>query len=103
MISALKSLALTIALLAAMFALAGIARAADSDECEKADSELSISACTRVIDSGKEKGSNLARFYYNRGTGYSNLGKHREAVEDFNRAIELRKEYPYAIYNSGIS
>jgi tetratricopeptide (TPR) repeat protein len=78
------------------------ARASDAEDCGAADTEQSIAACTRVIESGKEKGANLARYFYNRGTNRLNLGRPKEAVADFDRAIELRKDYANAIYNRAV-
>ncbi len=44
-----------------------------------------------------------ASLYFNRGTAYTNLGKHAEAVADLSRAIDLRKDFANAFYNRGIS
>ncbi|MET0278125.1 MAG: tetratricopeptide repeat protein [Pseudorhodoplanes sp.] len=82
---------------------ATICHASDSEDCTRVDSEQAVAACTRLIDAGKEKGPALASLYFNRGTTYTTLGKHAEAVADLNRAIELRKDFANAFYNRGLA
>lgn len=39
----------------------------------------------------------------NRGLAYGRLGNHRKALENFDRAIKLNKNYAKAYYNRGIA
>jgi tetratricopeptide (TPR) repeat protein len=41
--------------------------------------------------------------YNNCGTAYLNLGNYRQAIVDYNKAIEIRPKYTDAYYNRGIS
>jgi hypothetical protein len=39
--------------------------------------------------------------YYNRGRAYQGLGNYRQAIEDYDRAIEIKPDYANAYYNRG--
>jgi tetratricopeptide (TPR) repeat protein len=39
--------------------------------------------------------------YNNRGFAYDNLGNHKQAIEDFNRAIEIKPDFELAYNNKG--
>ena len=41
--------------------------------------------------------------HYNRGVAYDKLGNKRQAISDFDRAIEINPEYARAYYNRGIA
>jgi protein O-mannosyl-transferase len=41
--------------------------------------------------------------YNNRGLAYDNLGNHKQAIEDYNRAIESEPGYADAYYNRGLA
>lgn len=48
-----------------------------------------------------QKSPNKARAYQNRGVVYQNQGKIEEALQDFNKALELKPAYDRALYNRG--
>ena len=62
-----------------------------------------IEACTKVIDSGRFSGVDLARAYYSRGTEHGNAGDHDRAISDFNVAIQLDASFAPAFYNRALS
>ena len=41
--------------------------------------------------------------YNNRGIAYYDLGNYKQAIEDYNRAIEIKPDYADAYYNRGIA
>ena len=51
--------------------------------------EKRVAACTRVIESGRLRGSGLAGAYQTRAEGYRIVKKYDEALADFARAIEI--------------
>lgn len=52
------------------------------------DSE-SIPSCTRAIASGRLSGKQLAEAHFNRGFGYWLDEKYRDAIQDYDKAVEL--------------
>jgi tetratricopeptide (TPR) repeat protein len=61
-------------------------------DCDSDNDELAIKACTLLI---KQNPRNPTTFF-NRGISYQNLGRHQEALEDYNAAIRLNpKEADY--------
>ena len=56
-------------------AVAGAAASPDWDRCSQLqDRDGSIAACTRIINSGAEKGHNLGMAFYERGNAYKAKG-----------------------------
>lgn len=41
--------------------------------------------------------------YFNRGNAYRNLKKHKKAIQDFTKAIEIKPDYEVAFNNRGLS
>lgn len=92
--------ALTLCFLLLAFAIP--AQADIADDCtQDTDMDLKIGGCTAVIRSGEWTGENLAWAYNNRGVGYSKSGEFRAAVENYDKAINLKSNYPAAINNRG--
>src|ERR1700719_1231093 len=58
-----------------------LAQSRDWSTCDKASGDASIAACTRAIQSGRYRGSDLATLYYNRGRTY------KDEKHDYDRAI----------------
>ncbi|MGD8886727.1 MAG: tetratricopeptide repeat protein, partial [Gammaproteobacteria bacterium] len=52
-----------------------------------------IASFTKVINSGRLKGSALAEIYRERGIHYAELGHYDKAVADFSNAVELNPNY----------
>lgn len=73
----------------------------DREYCSSASPELRIRGCTSLIASRKHKSADLALFYYNRGTAYSDKGNSKSAVDDFSRAIEINPYDARFFYNRG--
>lgn len=65
--------------------------------------DISIAACTRVIASGKSKGSDLANTFNLRGLRYSSKLEHDKAIADFNEALRLEPRNDITFYNRGMS
>src|SRR5579862_1556385 len=65
------------------------AMADDAEVCHKGDSDTSVVACTRLIESGAWSGKNLANVYYSRGRAYDFKGRSELAFADYNRAVQL--------------
>lgn len=73
----------------------------DWPDCVKADSEASIRACTRIINAGRETSEGLAVAYYNRGTAQVSKGNYDTAIADYDRAIQLNRDFAEAYFNRG--
>src|SRR5262245_8980281 len=83
-----------VSLVSAVFVLSGIAaapaRADDMDTCKNARSEDLIAACTRLIDSKKLRGGELANVYVLRGSGYARFKRDFDrAIADYTEALKL--------------
>lgn len=86
---------------------AGIARAEDVIQsrafanCRGGDglwSEMRISNCNEIIDGGKASGADLAKVYYYRGNARLAHSDFADAIEDYNRAIELAPDDASALH-----
>src|SRR5712671_5024664 len=80
-------------MLSILFGAAGLAAksaaADDAESCSKAAALEGISACERVIASGKFSGRSLAFAHYNRGLALLELGEYDRAINDFDIASRL--------------
>jgi tetratricopeptide (TPR) repeat protein len=77
--------------------------AAAQDRMDGCDSRKThIGVCTRLIKSGKFRENALARLYWNRGNAYARLDKYRDAVADYDRAIEADWRFAYAYFARGL-
>src|SRR5689334_12729546 len=75
-----------------VMATAGLSTAVvadDWDTCAKQTGDVAIAACSRAIASGRWKGQNLARTYFNRGAEYNGKDERDRAIADFDQAIRL--------------
>lgn len=75
------------ALVAALHALPGDARADDARDCETGKGRDPIAACTRAIAAGKAEGRALARLYYFRGLVHDERGASDAALKDYEQSI----------------
>ena len=92
--------------LAAMLALAGVARAQNLEQqrewCEDvSDPDHAIDGCTAVIQSGTGSLEVQAVAFNNRGYAYSRKGQYDRAIADFDQAIRLDPEIVLAFINRG--
>jgi len=60
-----------------------------------------LDVCTRVIRSKQVNQNDLAVALNNRGVAHYDRGQWQQALEDFNRAIELKPDYAKAITHRG--
>ena len=88
-------------LLAALPAFAQTS-AADFAKCASADPDTQIGACTAIIQSGQDTGTNLAIDYYDRGIGYAAKGVADQAIADYSEAISLNPAFALAYLNRGM-
>ena len=91
---------------AALFAIAGPvlvlpAAAGDADACAKGAGDEKIAACTRSINSGIWKGTNLAWAYTDRGIAYRAKGEPDRAIADYDKAIWLNPKFADAYNGRG--
>ena len=79
------------------------ARADDWDTCkdESVAADVSITACTKLINSRRNKGNDLAIAYYNRGISYRQKGDVDRALSDYNESIRINPSYARAFNNRG--
>ena len=100
-----RSAALIAALVLLVGAFATPAAANDRTICDSREStpDAAIAACTRLINSGKLKGRNLAPTYNNRGLNYNHKGEYDRAILDLNEALRLDPGMASAYNNRGWS
>jgi tetratricopeptide (TPR) repeat protein len=65
------------------------------------DADLVISACTTLIQSGKETTQGVVRALVNRGTAYRAKGQNDLAIEDYDQAIRIDPNLAIAFNNRG--
>ena len=93
------------ALVMGLFLVAGGVPAAaqqDSKVCAESSGDEAIRACTRAIDSGRNKGEALATLYYNRGWEYDEKREYQRAIRDYDRAIQINAK-PNYFTNRGLA
>jgi tetratricopeptide (TPR) repeat protein len=97
-----------IIVLAALLAITAAslpAHGAEYTDCNKAASEDGggdgVAVCTRLINSGRWKGLELARLYSNRSLAYTKADKLDLALADADRAIRISPDYVFAYDNRG--
>ncbi|MGH1353208.1 MAG: tetratricopeptide repeat protein [Methyloligellaceae bacterium] len=62
-----------------------------------------VSACTKIINSGRETKQNLAKAYNNRGVAYHDQSLFDSAIGDYSRAITNNPNYALAYSNRGLA
>jgi hypothetical protein len=93
-----------------LFALAGLvlfstpSTADDRKDClSQTHSDATIAACTRLLSSGKLKGTDLANVYNFRGFHHIELKQYDPAIADFDTVIKLRPNYALAFSNRSLA
>ncbi|NJO34630.1 MAG: tetratricopeptide repeat protein [Rhodospirillales bacterium] len=72
------------------------------EACAKSDvPQAQIDACTRLIDTRRLQGRELAQALYQRGAGYAAKGEYKEAVRDYTQALKFAPDSSDALYNRG--
>ena len=67
------------------------------------DSEKAIRYCTAVIDTGRLTDYELVHSLNSRGWAYYQEGDYDKAIQDYNRAIQLKPDYAFAFNNRGLA
>jgi lipoprotein NlpI len=77
----------------------------DFQQCEKAREfpERAIGACTRIIDSDRLSGNNLAIAFHNRGIARTRMGEYDAAIADLDKAIRVNPQAARAFTSRGIA
>jgi tetratricopeptide (TPR) repeat protein len=71
-------------------------------DCNQSDNlDLSIKACTELIEKYKLDNVNLAGAYFNRGNAYSDKKDYKAAIDNYGKAIELQPRNAGFYYNRG--
>jgi lipoprotein NlpI len=72
------------------------------EACAKSEVPQSqIDACTRLIDTLRPQGRELAQALYQRGAGHAAKGEYAEAVRDYTQALKFAPNSSDALYNRG--
>jgi len=72
------------------------------EACAKAEvPQDQINACTKLIDTRRLKGRELAQALYHRGAGYAAQGDYTAAVREFTQALKFAPGSTDALYNRG--
>jgi len=81
------------------------ARGGGSDwrECNGRDLDARISACTRILDRGRDSANNRASAYNNRGIAYFSKGEIDRAIKDFDEAIRIKPNNVVLYHNRGLA
>ena len=69
--------------------------------CKDANSDLSIDACTALIQSGRQNKSGLAEMFSDRGNAYFRKGDYDRAIQDYDQAIQLKPDSAQVFNNRG--
>lgn len=85
-----------IAIALVCFSQAGGAQTADENVCYQDSGDRAIEACNRAIASGQVLGDNLAVAHYNRATEYKSKGELARALDDYDQAIHIDRNYTAA-------
>ncbi|HLX18287.1 MAG TPA: tetratricopeptide repeat protein [Bradyrhizobium sp.] len=98
-------------IIVSLIVLAGIgmapAAADDRGTClavnSGANNAEAVDVCTRVIESGKFRSTELAKLYNNRGLALTNLGQYGRAISDFTRALQIAGKVYVVFRNRGLA
>jgi tetratricopeptide (TPR) repeat protein len=85
------------------FSGAATAQTLDQQRCAGPDPDISIGACTAMIQAGQETQENIAKAFGNRGNAYFGKGQYDRAIEDYDQAIRLNPNYAFAFHGRGLA
>jgi tetratricopeptide (TPR) repeat protein len=89
-----------VAMLAVTVRPSDAASADDQKTCFQAEGRKEfVSACTRVMESGKPQGQQLAPVYLSRGLAWSRMNNPERAIQDYSEAIKLDPQFAPALNN----
>jgi tetratricopeptide (TPR) repeat protein len=71
--------------------------------CNTGNADQRISACTRILDRGRENTNNRSSAHNSRGIAYFSKGETDRAMRDFDEAIRLKPKAPVLLYNRGFA
>lgn len=72
------------------------------EACAKSEApQDQIEACTRLIDTRRLQGRDLAQALYQRGLGHAAMASYKNAVRDFSQALKFAPGSTDALYNRG--
>ncbi len=97
------SMMVLMTLLGAPAVLPGQTRDKNWKQCKSDDPERSVKACSALIQSGQEKGINLAKAFCGRGLAYARKGEYDHAIQDYDEALRINPTYVAAFSNRGIA
>ena len=98
-----SALVLALSLAAAPSPAAARGGGSDWRECNGRDLDARISACTRILDRGRDSANNRAGAYNNRGIAYFSKGEFERAIKDFDDAIQLKPNNVVLHHNRGLA
>jgi len=96
------SIAILVSLLSTSAVLPGQSRQENLKSCSNADNpEGRIAGCSALIQSNQEKGTDLAKAYYDRALGYAHKADYDHAIRDYHQAVRINPDYADAYYGRG--
>jgi tetratricopeptide (TPR) repeat protein len=80
-----------------------LAVAGDSEDCsQNRDLDRQIAGCTSFINRAAGGKEGMASAYTNRANAYDEKGDSQRALRDYNEAIRINPDHPFAYYNRGL-
>lgn len=79
------------------------AKAGDFDDCWDLRGQAAVSACSRLIASGRYSGETLGKIYSARGFHYIGLGNSAAVIDDCNHALALNPRDEKAFHNRAVA
>src|SRR5258708_4595572 len=75
----------------------------DRTTCDDGGNQAAVEACTRLIQSGRLRSSELAIAYDRRGRVYASKGDYDRAIREYDQAIRLAPNLPSTLSNRGLA
>ena len=88
---------------AAFFGGEAAAQTLNQQRCLDRDPDISITACSAIIEAAQETPENLAVAFNNRGVAYDVKGQPDRAIDDFDEAVRLNPNFPEAFNGRGVA